>query len=111
MRISDSESNGFAIVALGGRIDATVAEDFKQKLLALIGERPVQLLLDFADVEFISSLGLRVLVVVAKRVAAVRGKLLFCGLQGPVREVFDLAGFTTVAPVFPDRAAALASST
>jgi anti-anti-sigma factor len=107
MLIEQLESNGVTILAVSGRIDATVAELFNEKLLAAIGDRPLRLLLDFGQVEFISSIGLRILVVAAKRVAAVRGKLLFCGLEGPVREVFELAGFTSVAAIFPSREAAL----
>jgi anti-anti-sigma factor len=109
MQIAQHESNGVTILAVSGRIDATVAEAFKQKLLAAIGDKPVRLLLDFAQVEFISSIGLRVLVIAAKRVAAVRGQLLFCCLEGPVREVFELAGFTAVAKVYANREAALAA--
>jgi anti-anti-sigma factor len=109
MEIAQEECNGVTILAVSGRIDASVAELFRQKLLGAIGDCPLRLLLDFRQVEFISSIGLRVLVVVAKRVAAVHGKLLFCCLEGPVREVFELAGFTSVAAVFPSREAALAS--
>jgi anti-sigma B factor antagonist len=109
MQISETDGNGVAVLGVSGRIDASTSEQFKQKLLATIGDRPVRLVLDFAQVEFISSIGLRVLIVTAKRVAAVRGKMVFCGLAGPVREVFELAGFTSVVPFFTDRAAALAS--
>jgi anti-sigma B factor antagonist len=109
MQISESNHQGLAVLAISGRIDATTSEQLKQKLLATIGDRAIRLVLDFARVEFISSIGLRVLVVTAKRVAAVRGKMVFCGLAGPVREVFELAGFTSVVPFFPDQAGAVAS--
>jgi anti-anti-sigma factor len=109
MQISELDNNGVAVLGVSGRIDASTSEQFKNKLLATIGDRPVRLVLDFSQVEFISSIGLRVLVVSAKRVAAVRGKMVFCGLAGPIREVFELAGFTSVVPFFPDQAAAVAS--
>jgi anti-anti-sigma factor len=109
MQISESGNQSVAVLGVSGRIDASTSEHFKQKLLATIGDRPIRLVLDFAQVEFVSSIGLRVLVVTAKRVAAVRGKMVFCGLTGPVREVFELAGFTSVVPFFPDQAAAVAS--
>jgi anti-sigma B factor antagonist len=109
MQISESENQGVAVLGVTGRIDATTSEQFKDQLLATIGDRPIRLVLDFARVEFISSSGLRVLVVAAKRVAAVRGKMVFCGSTGSVREVFDLAGFTSVVPCFPDQDAAVAS--
>ncbi len=109
MQITQLQSNGVSIVAVAGRIDATTAEQFKQTLLTTTATAPVLLLIDFVQVDFISSIGLRVLVVTAKRVAAVRGKLVFCGLTGAVREVFELAGFTAVAPSFSTREEALAS--
>ena len=109
MHITESDNGGVTVLSVSGRIDTSTAELFKQKLLATIGERPIQLVLDFVQVEFISSIGLRVLVVSAKRLAAVRGKMVFCGLTGPVREVFELAGFMSVVPSFADRAAAVAS--
>jgi anti-anti-sigma factor len=110
MQVALSNHNsGTVVVSVSGRIDATTSDQFKQQLMETISDRPIQLILDFAQLEFISSIGLRVLVVTAKRVAAVRGKLVFCGLTGPVREVFELAGFVSVVPLFPDRAAALAS--
>jgi anti-anti-sigma factor len=109
MHITEHVSNGVAILSINGRIDAASADQFQQKLLATIGDRPVRLVLDFAQVEYISSSGLRVLIVAAKRVTAVRGKMLFCGMGGLVREVFELAGFTALAPFFLDRDAALAS--
>ena len=109
MQITESIDQGVAVLEVSGRIDAATAEQFKQKLLATIGDRPIRLALDFAQVVYVSSIGLRVLVVTAKRIAAVRGKMVFCGLTGPVREVFELAGFASVVPVFPDRTAAVAS--
>jgi anti-anti-sigma factor len=107
MHISESHNEGVIVLGVSGRIDAATAEQFKQTLLATIGDRPIRLVMDFVQVEFISSIGLRVLVVSAKRVAAVRGKMVFCGLTGPVREVFELAGFMSVVPFFPDQATAV----
>ncbi len=109
MQVSQLDKDGVTIIGVSGRVDAGTSEQFKAKLMAAIGDRPVHLVLDFAQMDFISSIGLRVLIVTAKRVAAVHGKLAFCGLQGPVREVFELAGFVSVAPFFPSRDAAAAA--
>jgi anti-sigma B factor antagonist len=110
VQITQQDVSGTILLAVSGRIDATTADHFKQKIMSAIGDKPVRLLLDFAQVEFISSIGLRVLVQAAKKLSAVHGKLHFCGLEGPVREVFELAGFTAVATVFANREAALASA-
>ena len=109
MQATRSDRDGVVVVGLGGRIDAGAAEQFKARLTEMIGEGPIRLVLDFAQVDFISSIGLRVLLVTAKRVAAVRGKMAFCGLQGPVLEVFELSGFQSIAPFFAGQDAAVAS--
>lgn len=111
MQISRLDQSGVVILGLNGRIDAGTSDQFKANLLAAIGESPIRLVLDFTHVDFISSIGLRVVIVTAKRLAAVQGKLAFCGLEGPVREVFELAGFKSVAPFFPSRDAAVAALT
>jgi anti-sigma B factor antagonist len=110
MQIAQQKCRDIVVLEVRGRIDSTVADAFKQQVLAAIGDKPMRLLLDFGQLEFISSIGLRILVLAAKRLAAVHGKLLFCGLEGAVREVFELAGFTAVATVFPNRDAALSSN-
>ncbi len=109
MEIRQTDREGATILEVAGRIDATTAEPFKQHLLQAIGDQPVRLVVDFAGVDFVSSIGLRVLVTAAKRIAVVRGRLLLSGMTGPVRQVFDLAGFASVAPFFADRELALAS--
>ena len=53
----------------------------------------LRLVVDFSGVEYISSAGLRVMLILAKRVREQRGALALCGLGDSVRHVFDLAGF------------------
>jgi len=109
MQITEHEHKGVVILGISGRIDAGTSDQLKFKLLAAIGDKPVRLVLDFSQVEFVSSIGLRVLIVAAKRIAVVKGKMVFSGLAGPVREVFELAGFTSVAKCYADQAAAIAA--
>jgi anti-anti-sigma factor len=62
---------------------------------------------DFGGVSYISSAGLRVLLVAAKRLRAGRGTLVLCALGDPVRQVFDLAGFLPLFTVEATRALAV----
>jgi anti-anti-sigma factor len=107
MQITEVRSNGVLILELKGRLDTLTAEPAKERLLAAIGNQPVRLLLDCSQVTYISSTGLRVLMVLAKSVAAVQGKVVLCAPPQHVRMVFDLAGFSAVVPVLPTREAAL----
>jgi anti-anti-sigma factor len=108
MQITEVQSNGVLILELNGRLDTLTAEAAKEKLLAIIGDQPVGLVVDCSGVKYVSSIGLRVLMVATKRVAALQGKFVLCALPHHLRMVFDLAGFSAVVPVLPTREEALA---
>ena len=63
---------------------------------------------DFAGAEYISSAGLRVFLVLAKRMRDLKGRLVLCGMQEPVRQVFHLAGFMPLFEIERSRDAAVA---
>jgi len=63
--------------------------------------------LDLGEVDYISSAGLRVVLMLAKRQKQNAGKLVLCRLQPEVHEVVDISGFLSILTVVPDRATAL----
>lgn len=93
-----------------GRIDSNTSGDFERALLSK-GTEP-RLVVDLSGVEYVSSAGLRVFLMLAKKVKATGGKLALCGLPPSVKQVFDLAGFTALFMVEPgvDQAFARLSS-
>jgi len=93
-----------------GRIDSVTAKALEDKLVGLIKEGPRALIIDFARVDYISSAGLRVLLVAAKQSKAVHCKLALCSLKAQVRDVFDISGFGTIITLLPDRDSALAAA-
>ena len=54
------------------------------------------MVVDFQHVQFISSAGLRVLLLAAKKVKPYGGKILLSGMSKDVREVFDISGFSSI---------------
>jgi stage II sporulation protein AA (anti-sigma F factor antagonist) len=66
----------------------------------LLQDLPPELVMDFGRLEYLSSLGLRSIVVIAKKVANQGGKLACCSLQPLVRDVFDVSGFSTKINLF-----------
>jgi len=99
------------IVAVSGRVDHTSAEPFRAQLwphLASCAAGGDRLVLDLAGLEYISSAGLRVLMLASRDVKAREGRLLVCGLQSIVREIFEISRFNVVFNVLPDRGSALA---
>jgi stage II sporulation protein AA (anti-sigma F factor antagonist) len=108
MDIHQDRQGTVLIVAPVGRVDSTTSEALEQALTAALDTGERQLVVDFEGVCYISSAGLRVLLLVAKRVRADRGTLALCGLGDAVRQVFDLAGFLPLFTVEPAREQAVA---
>lgn len=81
----------------GKRLDATSAPDVEEALIRLINlEKPSELVCDFSGTEYVSSAGLRVMLMVSKRMMAAGGVLRLSGMKQPVYDVFKLAGFTGI---------------
>ena len=92
-----------------GRIDHASAEQFRAALAPhLAGAGRDRLVVDLSGVEYISSVGLRVLMLASKQVKAQGGSLAVCGLGPVVREIFEISRFNLVLDVFPALREALA---
>jgi anti-sigma B factor antagonist len=88
------------------RIDYDSAQRFQEQLLAALGDGSAVLIVDFSAVEAISSVGLRALVVAAKKSKAANGKIVVSGLRPLVREVFEISRFDALFPLYESVAAA-----
>jgi anti-anti-sigma factor len=106
MEISTRTSNDTHIVAIAGNLDSATSPEAQKALDAvLVSARKVAL--DFSELDYISSAGLRVLLGAAKRLRASGGTLRMFGLNPSVREVFEISGFSTILPVYPSEAEAI----
>jgi anti-sigma B factor antagonist len=95
-----------------GRVDHATAEQFKAALaphLAACATGGGRLVIDMTGVEYISSVGLRVLMLASKQAKAQGCTLVVCGLQPVVREIFEISRFNLVLSVFPTLHEALAA--
>jgi anti-sigma B factor antagonist len=98
------------VAAPVGQIDHPNAEQLKQALapmLAASGQSKSALVIDFSGVEYISSMGLRVLLMAAKQLRAQNARIAVAALRPVVKEIFDIARFNHVLEVFPTVRAAL----
>ena len=108
MEISTRTSNDIHIVAIAGSLDSASAPEAQKALDAVVaGAKKVAL--DFSQLDYISSAGLRVLLGVAKKLRSSGGTLGMFGLNQSVREVFDISGFSAILPVYPSEAEAVAA--
>jgi anti-anti-sigma factor len=103
MNISEDRKADAVVLALSGKLDATTAKMFEDKILGVINSGAQRLVVDLALLEYISSSGLRVLLLAAKRLQAPDGRIILCGLQDHIRQVFDLAGFSSILSIYGSR--------
>jgi len=86
-----------------GRVDQTTAEGLKAGLagfLARCATGQDTIVLDLAGVDYVSSVGLRVLMLTAKQAKAQGGTVVVAALQPVVREIFDISRFSLVFETF-----------
>lgn len=108
MTIDESTRDGVTVLAPHGRIDTTTSGALEDRVRRVVDDGVRSLIVDFSEVEYISSAGLRVALVLAKRLRGLDGQLVLCGMAQPVRQVFQLAGFLPLFAITSDREAALA---
>lgn len=99
MDIREERRDSALVVAPLGRVDSNSASALEAALLAKAKEP--RLIVDLGGVEYISSAGLRVFLMLARKVKESGGRLALCGLGASVKQVFDLAGFTALFVVEP----------
>lgn len=97
-----------AVFALQGRIDSAMAPARERELQALFNSGAVHLVIDLTEVSYLSSAGLRVLLVAAKGCRSVGGQAVLVGPQESVSQVLQMSGFDRLLKVFSDRESALA---
>ena len=96
------------ILALSGQLDSKTAPELEREVGKALGKTGKALLFDFSELEFVASAGLRIVIMVGKRLAADGGAIALCGLNPSVREVFEISGFAKLFPILADRRAGLA---
>ena len=108
MEIREDREDGILVIAPVGRIDSNTSGTLEKTLLGHIARGEKRVIIDFLGVEYISSAGLRVLLLAANKLRPLGGQLVLCSLGTSVREVFELAGLTALFTIEASRELALA---
>ncbi len=109
MEIEETQSGVVMILRPQGRLDAMSAPRLQESALGHIDAGKTSLVLDLEKIDYISSAGLRAVLVAAKRLQEMDGRLVVCSLRGIVLEVFGMSGFDQIIETTPDQAAAVAT--
>ena len=108
MEIDITTTSQAVIVAVRGRLDTTTAPAFEQRLADVISQGATYVVVQCSELAYISSAGLRSVLLSGKKLQAQQGRLAFVCLQETVKEIFDMAGFSTLFQIFASEDAALA---
>ncbi|HEU0290627.1 MAG TPA: STAS domain-containing protein [Burkholderiales bacterium] len=103
MQLTNRRIGNVVVLAATGRIDHASADGFKEALQPYLAQCKAGgdvLILDFSGIEYISSVGLRVLMLAAKQARGQQGAVAVAALQPVVREIFEISKFTLVIPCF-----------
>jgi anti-sigma B factor antagonist len=110
MELSTSQFKHCDVVKVTGRVDSATAPKLAEELSRINDLGHFKIVLDFSNLEFISSAGLRVLISTLKNCKRYnRGDLVLAGLPANILSVFDLAGFTSIFKIYNDVLTAVGS--
>lgn len=108
MEITTKNLEGAIVLTINGRIDTSTAPELEQVINRTIEQGNRRILLGFAQVTYISSGGLRVLLATAKKLKSPGDKFALCCLSPDVHKILKLAGFTSIFAIYPSEGEALA---
>jgi anti-anti-sigma factor len=96
MQVSLQQLNLVDILKISGRLDSQWVEDLETSIDSLINKKRVKLVLDFSDLEYISSAGLRVLVSALKQTRAMKGNVVLANIPVQIQDTLAIVGFNSL---------------
>jgi anti-sigma B factor antagonist len=99
MEIIEEIKDGINIYRLIGRLDSNTSPRLEQKLFQAISEGAKNMVVDFQDIDYISSAGLRVILKAFKALQREDGRIMLCSMQDYVRQLFEITGIDLFVPI------------
>ena len=103
MNLNVTTSDDCTLVSVIGRIDTINAGEFETSMIQIIEKGCPKLILDCSGLTYISSSGLRIFLVIQKKMRALKGHFSLCNLSPSIKEIFDISGFSSIFSVLPAR--------
>ena len=108
MEINQEAAGSALVLVPTGRIDSSNARQFEEAVVKALDGGATNVLLDLGGLAYISSAGLRVILMAAQKLKAKGGALRLCSLAPMILEVFEVSGFSKLIPIHKDRGDGLA---
>lgn len=91
------------VVTANGRLDGIYSTAFAKEVGELISDANPKILIDFAEIDYVTSAGIRAVLLLMKKAAATGAVFALCGVNDQVREVLDASGLAPIIPTYPGR--------
>lgn len=101
MEAEVEEKGDVVVIRVKGRLDAASSPQLEKKINSIIETGHFKLLLNMADVDYLSSAGMRLMLSISKKLKHLEGKVVACNLNEDVMEVIKMAGFHQVLELYP----------
>ena len=102
MSMKINQTDTYTQVTFSGRLNAAMAKEVQKDALEVIEKENNHIIIDCTGLEYISSSGLKLLLMLEKRAVAKKLKLSICNLEFNIREIFNISGFSGIFRIYPD---------
>ena len=109
MDITTERQDGILSALVSGRIDGSNVVQFEETVRTAIEDGDRAVMMDLENLSYISSAGLRVVLLIAKNVWARDAKFALCAVSDQIRQVFEVSGFDKIVSIHPSKTEAVAS--
>ena len=111
VEIQVDEFKGVLIISVSGEIKGLGGREFHRAIFQEIQGQEAPIVLDLEGLTYINSMGLRSILLVAKKQQENKVKFAVCSLSKPMRKVFEITCFDRIMPVLNSRSEAIAAVT
>jgi len=107
MNIGQSKENNALVLTPEGKLDSYSANSFETSVCKSIDNGENSIIMDFSKVYYMSSAGLRTLLIIANRMKDANGTISIFNVSGKVSKVISISGFDKIINVFSSKSEAL----
>lgn len=100
LTVTSRQNAGITFVTMQGSLSATTAEQGIQEMKKIVDAGAKKVILNLADIDYISSGGIRVLILACKQLNNVQGQMKIAAAKGMVKEALQASGFDLLNRVY-----------
>ena len=108
MTVAYNKIGQVMVMSPAGRLDAETAPHLQDEIMTHVDGGETNVLLELSGIDYVSSAGLRAVLLVAKKLQELGGRFALCGLSEPIAKVFQVTGFDAILDIHTDQERALA---